>query len=339
MDGPPNDVNSTAWAKCIIDRGSEVLLRSSFLPNLTITGVLDGDAELLVSAQNLTPYNPTNIDSQYPAHFRIPPTTLFDLSEEECISRALQFAIGSLVYSLMVGKPPFADLDDSLVQQNFERGIYPPETMEMPAEIAISVLGFWSQEFTQQITKQIGYTGKVITRFTGSILYHARTFQLSISWYMKLTDTKATVSPPDQNHVLGKVLAHVKAQPIRSGITAFGILVFTAASLINPALGVAGFSAMGPLAGSFAAAWQSSIGLVQAGTFFAWCQSAAMGGAAAGMITGAQGLGLSAAALGIIREMRAGCTVEDAARQLVWNLFTAHVKKVVGNDRRGGIAS
>ncbi|KAF2193606.1 hypothetical protein K469DRAFT_532952, partial [Zopfia rhizophila CBS 207.26] len=88
---------------------------------------------------------------------------------------------------------------------------------------------------------------------------------------------------------------HVKAHPVSSGITAVGLGVFGAASLINPALGVAGFSVVGPTAGSAAAAWQSSIGLVQAGSFFAWCQSAAMGGAAAGTIMAAQGAGIGVA--------------------------------------------
>lgn len=41
---------------------------------------------------------------------------------------------------------------------------------------------------------------------------------------------------------------------------------------------------MGPVAGSAAAGWQASIGLVEAGSIFAWCQSAAMGGAAIGGI-------------------------------------------------------
>jgi hypothetical protein len=52
--------------------------------------------------------------------------------------------------------------------------------------------------------------------------------------------------------------------------------------MVVPVLGVLGFSAAGPVAGSAAAGMQSSIGLVQAGSLFAWCQSAAMGGAAAG---------------------------------------------------------
>jgi hypothetical protein len=51
----------------------------------------------------------------------------------------------------MSGKPPFADLDESIVRQNFEKGIYPVETTEFPLEIAIEVLGFWSQELAEEI--------------------------------------------------------------------------------------------------------------------------------------------------------------------------------------------
>lgn len=55
----------------------------------------------------------------------------------------------------------------------------------------------------------------------------------------------------------------------------------TASLAAVPLLGAAGFAAAtGPVAGTAAAAWQSSIGVVQAGSLFAWCQSAAMGGAA-----------------------------------------------------------
>jgi hypothetical protein len=62
----------------------------------------------------------------------------------------------------MVGKPPFADLDDGLVQENFEQGIYPQEIKSMPSNIAISVLAFWSKEFAQQINQQVPQEGKQI---------------------------------------------------------------------------------------------------------------------------------------------------------------------------------
>ena len=51
-------------------------------------------------------------------------------------------------------------------------------------------------------------------------------------------------------------------------------------------LEVVGFGALGPVAGSIATGWHSSLGLVAAGTPFAFLQSAAMGGAAMGVMTG-----------------------------------------------------
>jgi hypothetical protein len=63
-------------------------------------------------------------------------------------------------------------------------------------------------------------------------------------------------------------------------LQAVGVLAVTASVVAVPILGAAGFAATGPVAGSAAAAWQSSIGLVEAGSLFAWCQSAAMGGVA-----------------------------------------------------------
>jgi hypothetical protein len=62
-----------------------------------------------------------------------------------------------------------------------------------------------------------------------------------------------------------------------------------------PVLGVVGFGAAGPIAGSTAAAWQSGIGLVKAGSIYAWCQSAAMGGAAMGHIVATGVAGVSGA--------------------------------------------
>ncbi|KAK0213881.1 hypothetical protein IW262DRAFT_1466446 [Armillaria fumosa] len=48
--------------------------------------------------------------------------------------------------------------------------------------------------------------------------------------------------------------------------------------IIRLTLGLIGFGAAGPVAGTFAALIQSSIGNVVAGSLFAWAQSIAMGG-------------------------------------------------------------
>ncbi|RAL06803.1 interferon alpha-inducible IFI6/IFI27 family protein [Aspergillus homomorphus CBS 101889] len=70
-------------------------------------------------------------------------------------------------------------------------------------------------------------------------------------------------------------------------------LALATAPITGPAvLGAVGFSASGPVAASFAAAWQSSLGVVQAGSLFATLQGAAMGGAAAGTFTAASNIGV-----------------------------------------------
>lgn len=69
----------------------------------------------------------------------------------------------------------------------------------------------------------------------------------------------------------------------------------TASVAALPILGAVGFAATGPVPLSAAAAWQSSVGLVQAGSVFAWCQSAAMGGAAVNGIVACGVAGGSAA--------------------------------------------
>ena len=81
-------------------------------------------------------------------------------------------------------------------------------------------------------------------------------------------------------------MAYVRANPSRVA-TILGGITFLALTCAAPAiLGAVGFNAAGPVAGSIAAAWQASMGTVAAGSFFAFLQSAAMGGAAMGMITG-----------------------------------------------------
>jgi len=75
-------------------------------------------------------------------------------------------------------------------------------------------------------------------------------------------------------------------------LQAVGVLAMTASVVAVPVLGAAGFAATGPVAGSAAAAWQSSIGLIEAGSLFAWCQSATMGGAA---LSGVFGFGVAGA--------------------------------------------
>jgi hypothetical protein len=75
--------------------------------------------------------------------------------------------------------------------------------------------------------------------------------------------------------------------------TAFALLSVLSIAIVPVILPAIGFSAIGPFAESIAVAWQSSIGIVAAGTPFAFLQSAAMGGAAAGVFYGAGVAGLA----------------------------------------------
>ncbi len=77
----------------------------------------------------------------------------------------------------------------------------------------------------------------------------------------------------------------------------------SASSILTiPILEAIEFTAAGPTAGSAAAAWQASIEAIQSGSLFAWCQSAAMGGAAMGSI---QAAGVAGAALTRVTDMPA----------------------------------
>ena len=97
-----------------------------------------------------------------------------------------------------------------------------------------------------------------------------------------------------------RIRAYAKAHPFLLTSQIVGGVGVIASLVALPILGAAGFAAAGPVAGSAAAAWQSSIGLVQAGSVFAWCQSAAMGGAAVNGIValGAAGGSVALAATG-----------------------------------------
>ncbi len=75
--------------------------------------------------------------------------------------------------------------------------------------------------------------------------------------------------------------------------TAFALLSILSILVVPVILPAIGFSALGPVAQSIAAAWQSSLGIVAAATPFAFLQSAAMGGAAAGVFYGAGVAGLA----------------------------------------------
>ncbi|TVY78221.1 hypothetical protein LSUE1_G005604 [Lachnellula suecica] len=109
---------------------------------------------------------------------------------------------------------------------------------------------------------------------------------------------KELLSARDSDTLREKFVKHVQKHPVLFGFQVLGGIATVASVVTLPILGAVGFGALGPAAGSAVAGWQASIGLVEAGSIFAWCQSAVMGGAALGGIlaTGLGGAGVAVSA-------------------------------------------
>lgn len=117
---------------------------------------------------------------------------------------------------------------------------------------------------------------------------------------MTLITVKEQNSQPNDLSKGKQHKAYVKSHPAIFAFQSLGAVVGLASVITLPVLGAVGFSAAGPVAGSLATAWHSSIGLVQAGSLFAWCQSATMGGAAAGSLMGPGLTGLAVGGLATV---------------------------------------
>lgn len=130
---------------------------------------------------------------------------------------------------------------------------------------------------------------------------------------------------------------YISAHPVLFGFQCAGTVVGIVAAVALPVLGAAGFGALGPVAGSSAAAWQASIGAVEAGSLFAWCQGAAMGGAAvngiiAAGVTGG-GVVLSSAAASIVMDG----SVDESMEEKLMKLFVDGCRRSDGlEDRLSG---
>ena len=129
---------------------------------------------------------------------------------------------------------------------------------------------------------------------------------------------------------MDKFSRYVHDNPVRFGLQVTGVVLSTAAIFAVPILGAAGFSSIGPVAGSAAAGWQASIGVVRAGSLFAFCQSAAMGGAAA--TAGLASAGVSGAAVALAA---AGLPNPSSLREVFIRRFRLRPKKRSRKIREG----
>ncbi|EQL34737.1 hypothetical protein BDFG_03442 [Blastomyces dermatitidis ATCC 26199] len=111
---------------------------------------------------------------------------------------------------------------------------------------------------------------------------------------------------------------------------AAGTVLIAASVIATPALGAIGFTSIGPAAGTVATAWQSGIGSVEAGSIFAMCQSAAMGGVVAKAVTAVGAAGAGVAALPAVSK-----TVGAVCRGLVWALKRMMYEDLEANSKKG----
>lgn len=108
----------------------------------------------------------------------------------------------------------------------------------------------------------------------------------------------------------------IKAHKKETALILTGIIMLALCIAMPAILGAIGFSAQGPIIGSMAAAWQSSIGSVAAGSLFAFLQSAAMGGAAMGLFAGFGVLGAVVAMVGAAATME---VVKEKYQEVIEN--------------------
>ncbi len=86
----------------------------------------------------------------YPAHYRIPPSSIEAFDRQEQIDRQERFAFGTLVYEIASGKKPFEGLSGEEVQQRYSNGEFPDDVRSLPPSLLITVLSFWSFEFANK---------------------------------------------------------------------------------------------------------------------------------------------------------------------------------------------
>jgi len=221
---------------------------------------LDGSVEN--SADNASPLSPLPPSTKaYPARYRSPNEIIERLSSnQEKVQRAELFALGGLLYHVLSGTEMMSDLDTSESVEHIQSCFVNGEFPEnvWGLPYAVRILGCWCPGFAQDLLAAHGNDEALISRIAG----------------------------------------YIKEHPVLFGLKVAGGIASLASIFALPILGAVGFGVAGPVAGSAAAAWQSGIGLVKAGSIFAWCQSAAMGGAAVNGIvaTGLAGAGVAGAA-------------------------------------------
>ena len=276
-----------------------------------------------VEHQPISP-TPSTPETVYPPSYRIPPETIAELATKDKVQRSEYFALGSLIYEIYAREAPFEHLSEHEIQDMFRRAHFPAVT-HIPQWRFI--LSCWSLEFANALHAM---SGKRSPHRPFSALETGASNVFSKSNSRLPSEQSA---PKSKLHSLGRsAKSYISAHPVRFGFQVTGAVVGLAAIITVPVLGAAGFGSLGPVAGSSAAAWQASMGAVEVGSLFAWCQGAAMGGAAVNGIiaAGAAGGGVLLGSTAIGELMDQG--MDEAKKEELMDLFRSVFRK--GEDEK-----
>lgn len=293
----------------------------------------DGSVENLASEPSVVSPRSTSSSAsdmqrkQYPAHFHAPDLVLDGaISSLDETRRKELFALGGLLYQVWFSRKPFENLEDREIRIMYSEGKVPEDVWSSP--YAVSILCCWLPEFANELRRTSTPSDEAVPRHR-FVNCDEETFCSPVFICSSKIANPVTVGP-----FPSRVKSYMTTHPVKFTFQVLGGVVSIASLAAMPILGAVGFAAAGPVAGSAAASWQASIGVVQAGSFFAWCQSAAMGGAAAIGITaaGVGGLTVTAGATALQALESGRDTIPEAVLK---EKFTAAWDRRFGRDLEG----
>ena len=299
----PQPLSSVSW----IPSGTKdawfvaLLQQSAADPNTTLA---DPSLDFMLSLDGTVEKRPHTcvaagtLPASYPLGYQIPAALSKGIDTPSKVLRAREFALAGLIYEAYHARAPFATSEIQSTRRvlgatSVPSDYFPADVQELPGSAMMAVLSLWSPAFA-----------------------------CSIEEYAK-EDAKP----------LNRLKKYAGQHPYSLGMQAASLGLCVTGMAAPAALAAYGFGALGPTAASWAAGWQAGMGgVVQAGSTFAWCQSAAMGGAAAAsfttMVTTMGVAGTAGFAAASVGAMLSGTGEKE--------LWFRRFQEAVGRDLQGG---
>ena len=123
-------------------------------------------------------------DKAYPVRFRIPPSTILGLGEEERNKRSEMFALGTLLYEVNSGNKLFEGLSDDEVQLRFSNGKFPEDVESL--QLSPAILSCWSLGVLNETDAEPIYN-RIVRGAGGYIRQHPMSFAVQTVGVLALT--------------------------------------------------------------------------------------------------------------------------------------------------------